>query len=80
MLFPTRMVLINLDGVLIYFAQTIAHFTPCPLFNSIRNLFADKKAISSPEKKADKRRVKRITKKEDSIVLAQYKSMEIIEF
>ena len=53
MLLPTNVVLINFEGLLTKFDNILAVTLPCLLFNSIKSLFEDIKAISVPAKKAE---------------------------
>ena len=52
-LIPTNMVQINRDGDFTKKESSFAENFPCLLSSSILNLLEDKKAISTPEKKAE---------------------------
>ena len=54
MLFPNNMVLMNLADFFKKKDKILAENLPCLLSNSIFNLLAETKAISIPEKRAEK--------------------------
>ena len=61
MLLPTNIAPMNLEGLFKKFEIIFAKKSPCLPSSSIFSLFADTKAISIPEKKAEKTSVLRIT-------------------
>lgn len=52
-LFPTKVVLINLEGLLTNGDKIFADKLPCLFFNSMSSLLAEIKAISIPAKNAE---------------------------
>lgn len=60
MLLPIKVVLMNLEGSFRYHESIFALQTPCLFWSSIRNLFAEMKAISIPEKNAENKSVIKI--------------------
>jgi hypothetical protein len=66
------MVAINLEGFLVSLIRTLARNPPCFFSISIWILFAEIKAISMPEKKADRIKEMRIMIMEVSNIIVDY--------